>query len=89
MFFKLVGRYPPGALLELNTGKIVLSVRVSNDARRPIVEVLTDESGNKLEEVKMLDLSEIDSQTNDFKYKITRALNPQEIGEDLIPDKYR
>jgi HD-GYP domain-containing protein (c-di-GMP phosphodiesterase class II) len=89
MFFKLVGRYPPGALLELNTGEIVLSVRVSNDARRPIVEVLTDESGNKLEEVKMLDLSEIDSQTNDFKYKITRALNPQETGEDLIPDKYK
>ncbi len=89
MFFKLVGRYPPGVLLELNTGEIALSVRVSNDAKRPIVEVLTDESGNKLEEVKMLDLSEIDSQTNDFKYKITRALNPQEIGEDLIPDKYR
>lgn len=89
MFFKYIGVYPPGALLELNTGETVLSVKVSNDARRPIVEVLTDGSGNKLEEVKMLDLSEIDSQTNDFKYKITRAPNPQEIGEDLIPDKYR
>ncbi len=89
MFFKLFGRYPPGALIELNTGEIALSIKLSNDARRPIVEVLTDESGNKLEEVRMLDLSEIDSQTNDFKYKILKALNPQETDEDLIPDKYR
>ncbi len=87
-FFKLIGIYPPGSLLELTTGETALTLRVNPDIRRPIVEVLTDSSKNKLDQPKMADLSEIDSSIKDFKYNIAKVLIPQKI-MDIIPDKYK
>ncbi|MBM3252765.1 MAG: hypothetical protein FJZ16_00740 [Candidatus Omnitrophica bacterium] len=88
-FFKLVGIYPPGSLLELTTGEIALTVRVNPDIRRPIAEILTDGSKNRLEQPKMADLSEIDSLTKSFKYNISRTTNPKELSVDIIPQKYK
>lgn len=87
-FFNQVGIYPPGSLVELDSGEFAITIGINPDIRRPRVEVFLDKSMNKLEQTMIVDLSEQDLEAKGFKYNIVKEISPKEIAH-LIPDKYR
>ena len=80
-FFRVIGVYPPGSLVELDTGEIGIVVKENrSDKERPRVEILYDSSGVRLDNPYVTDLTE---KTDESKYlkSITRSIAPS--------DKYR
>lgn len=80
-FFRVIGVYPPGSLVELDTGEIGIVVKENrSDKERPRVEILYDLSGVRLDNSYVTDLTE---KTDEGKYlkSITRSIAPS--------DKYR
>ena len=66
-FFTLVGVYPPGTLVELDTKEIALVIQSSMmDRKRPQVELLYDSNGEKYEQPGIVNLLEKDKKG---KYK--------------------
>jgi len=60
-FVQLIGIYPPGALVKLDTGHLAVVVRVhALDPYRPQVKIVTDELGAKLHQPYELNLWEKD-----------------------------
>ncbi|MFC1569938.1 HD-GYP domain-containing protein, partial [bacterium] len=49
-FFSVIGIFPPGTLVEVDTGEVALVIQASVfDIRRPQVEILYDSNGNRYE----------------------------------------
>jgi HD-GYP domain-containing protein (c-di-GMP phosphodiesterase class II) len=85
-FFTLVGVYPPGTLVELNTKEVGLVIQASTiDIRRPQIEVLYDEKGEKYENPEIINLLEKDKK-GDFKWQIKRSIAPDDKFE--VPGKH-
>jgi HD-GYP domain-containing protein (c-di-GMP phosphodiesterase class II) len=64
MLIKLIGLYPIGSVVKLNTGEIARVVNINeNSPLRPVVQILMDSEGRNLSEAKILDLS-----TNQYIY---------------------
>ena len=85
-FFSLIGVYPPGTLVELDSGETALVIQTSAlDIRRPQVEILYDKNGKKYEEPSIVNLLEKDSKGK-FKWTIVRSVAPKENLQ--IPEKY-
>lgn len=85
-FFSLVGVFPPGTLVELDTGEVALVVQSSlMDKRRPRVEVLYGPDGVKYKDPRVINLLEKDDKGR-FKRDIVRSVTPMEKYE--IPEKY-
>jgi HD-GYP domain-containing protein (c-di-GMP phosphodiesterase class II) len=85
-FFALVGVYPPGTLVKLNTGEVALVIQASMmDIKRPQVEVLYDKEGKKYEEPQIINLLEKDDKGG-YKWSIEKSITPDEHYE--LPDKY-
>lgn len=76
-FVKLLGIYPVGSLVRLSTGELALVTRPgATDISRPLVRVLFDRSGRRLDEIVELDLMERDPATNLFRRSILMAVDP-------------
>jgi len=87
-FFNLIGVYPPGTLVELNTGEIGLVIKESAlDNKRPQLEILYDNKGGVLKEPYSFNLLEKDPKTGEFKKTILHSIIPTE--KFLVPEKYR
>ncbi|MGB3242175.1 MAG: HD domain-containing phosphohydrolase, partial [Candidatus Omnitrophota bacterium] len=85
-FFNLMGVYPPGTLVELDTKEIALVIQPSTlDIRRPQVEVLYDKNGNKYEEPAIINLMEKDKKEK-FKKSIIKSIAPMD--KFKMPEKY-
>ncbi len=85
-FFSLIGVYPPGTLVELDTGEIALVIQASMlDIKRPQVEILYDKKGDKLEEPRIVNLLEKD-QKGKYKWSIVRSISP--VDKFNLPEKY-
>ncbi|MDD5633801.1 MAG: HD domain-containing protein [Candidatus Omnitrophica bacterium] len=85
-FFSLVGIYPPGTLVELDTKEIALVIQSSMiDMKRPQLEVLYDAHGNKYGAPYIANLLEKDRQGK-YKWTIERSIIPCE--KFKIPEKY-
>lgn len=77
-FIKMLGIYPQGTLVKLNTGETAIVSRPNpNSPDQPIVRVIFDIFGNKIEEVRSFDLSEnpTDPETG-LKIAIVGTVNP-------------
>lgn len=77
-FFRTIGIYPPGSLVELDTGEIGIVVKENRlDKERPKVEILYGVSGEKLKDPYAADLSK---KTDDGKYikSILRSVAPSD-----------
>jgi len=86
-FFSLVGVYPPGTLVELNTGEMGLVVQQSTlDLKRPQIEVLYGTEGEKYEEPKIINLLEKDKKGK-YRWSIEKSIAPEDKFE--IPEKYK
>ena len=74
----MMGTYPVGTLVLLNTAEIGIVYENSAEAvnfHRPKIKLITDEKGNKIDG-KVADLSEIDDQTKSYKRSISKTLEP-------------
>ena len=84
-FVNLMGPFPIGSLVALNTGEIGIVFEVNADPKlilRPSVKLITDAAGNKIDG-DVADLAEQDPATGRFVRTISRALNPQEYGVEV------
>jgi len=85
-FFSVLGVYPPGTLVELDTKEVALVIQSSMlDVKRPQVEILYDETGEKYKEPKIVNLVEKDKR-GQFKRSIVKSISP--IDRFHPPDKY-
>jgi len=77
-FFRIIGVYPVGTLVEIDNGKIAVVTKPNHSFfDRPTVEVYYEKSGTKIEKPFELDLSEKDSAGN-FKFSIVGSVVPTE-----------
>ena len=78
--------YPHGTLVELDSKEIALVIQGSAlDIRRPQVEILYDDKGEKYQMPRVVNLLEKDKKGK-FKWTIVKSLAPLEKLE--IPEKY-
>ena len=84
-FFSIMGIFPPGVLVELTTKEVGLVIQPSVlDIRRPQVEILYDDEGNKYDEPYIVNLMEKDK-NGVFKRSIVKTISPFKF---QIPSKY-
>lgn len=74
-FFSVIGVYPPGTLVELDTGETALVIQ-SNimDMKRPQVEILYKSTGEKYEDPKIVNLFDKDKRGK-FKRSIVKSIS--------------
>lgn len=82
IFIEMMGIYPVGSLLVLDTKEVALSARTPEDADsgRPIVCILSRGRDNKIRKSKFVDLSDRNPQTGDFLRNITECFHPSVFG---------
>jgi putative nucleotidyltransferase with HDIG domain len=83
-FVQLVGIYPAGNLVRLNTGEIAVVLRVhASDPYRPRVRVLMDPDGGRLELPRDVNLWEADPDSG-AAATVIRPLNPADYAIDAL-----
>lgn len=82
IFIEMMGIYPVGSLLVLDTKEVALSARTPEDADsgRPIVCILSRGRDNKIRKSKYVDLSDRDSQSGEFVRNIIECYHPSVFG---------
>ena len=86
-FFGLIGVYPPGTIVSMDTGEIGMVVSPSIfDKRRPKVELLYNREGDMDYSGKTINLLERDDESGNFKRTILHSLIPTE--KINVPNKY-
>ncbi|MBD3218070.1 MAG: HD domain-containing protein [candidate division Zixibacteria bacterium] len=79
----IIGIYPVGSLLLLDTGELALVVRNNiDDLFRPDVKILADTVGKK-EHPPVVQLTEYDRQNDKFKRNIVHLVDPEKYGIDI------
>ena len=77
-FFSVIGVFPPGTLVELDSGEIGLVVQSSVfDIRRPQVEILYNNQGERYQNPQIVNLVEKDRR-GQYKRSIVRSISPRE-----------
>jgi len=77
-FFSVLGVYPPGTLVELNTREVAMVIQASMlDIRRPQVEILYNDKGEKLKEPFIVNLVE-KNKKGQFKRSIVKSISPMD-----------
>lgn len=79
VFIDMIGFYPVGSLVLLNTGEtgIVFETNPDPSARlQPKIKIISDSQGNKLDG-PLIDLTDVDPETNLPSRFIVKSLNPE------------
>lgn len=87
IFMEMIGTYPPGSFARLDTNEYAMVYDTSKDDKRPIVKIVIDDKGNKLETAQITDLRIKDTTTGKYQRSIVQILNPSSMGikiEDYI-----
>lgn len=77
VFINLMGAFPVGTLVLLNTGEIGIVFEINMEpgfTNRPKVKIIADENGNKVDG-ELVDLTETDPQTKNYKRTIVKSLD--------------
>ena len=84
-FIGMMGIFPPGTAVELDTGEIgmVESVNKKN-LLRPNVKILRGKDGEELEEDFVVDLDEKDERSGDYVRSVVRTLEAEAAGIDKL-----
>lgn len=83
-FINMLGRYPLGTLVLLDTGEVGVVYLSSNEPgaeARPIVRLLLDEHGGPVMGSVLLNLQ--DRIGESFKHTVVRTLDPKDLGIDV------
>ena len=78
VFANMIGVYPIGSLVVLHTGEWGIVTEINTDMAymtRPKVKIIADKDGNKIDG-GIVDLVEKDPETDKFKKKIVKTLDP-------------
>lgn len=78
-FVKMMGIYPVGSLVALNTGELGIVVENNPETMlllRPKVKLIADASGNKIDG-DILDLSKAEPGTNTYTRTVVKSLDPE------------
>jgi len=89
IFVNMMGAYPVGSMVLLNTGEICIVFESNQDPSfllQPTVKVISDQDGNRIEG-ELVDLSIKDSETQRFKRTIVKTLDPTKYDIN-IPDYF-
>jgi HD-GYP domain-containing protein (c-di-GMP phosphodiesterase class II) len=81
-FVKMMGVYPVGSLVALDTGELALVVENNPEAAfllRPRVKLITDSEGNK-KDGEIVDLSEAAAGSPSYSRTVVKALDPLRYG---------
>ena len=83
VFINVVGAYPVGTLVFLNTGELGIVFKInSDDLARPVVRLIADRQGAK-ESPLEVDLSKTDPTTGEYPRSIVQTLDPSIYKIDL------
>ena len=87
-FMQMVGVYPPGTIVRLDTGEVGIVDRTNpRDALRPRLKIILSDSGLKKANPETVELTEKDRVTGAFKRCITGSVaDPAELG--IVPQDY-
>jgi len=89
VFANLIGQFPVGTLVALNTGEVGIVVETNPEEAyllRPKVKLITDNEKNKIDG-EIVDLTEKDAESGQFKRTIVNTLNPEKYDVN-IPDYF-
>ncbi len=88
VFVNMLGAYPVGTLLELDTGEmgLVTGSADSSDVTCPQVVLLTPDGKGGFKHGETISLAERDPQTGNFRRKIAKTFHPNAYG--IQPAKY-
>jgi putative nucleotidyltransferase with HDIG domain len=79
-FVQSVGIYPPGSVVELNTGHLAVVMEVTNRSLlAPLIKVVSDPNGQLYSRTKLVDLSK---PAENQGWTINRVVPPSEAGFD-------
>jgi len=81
-FVQMMGVFPVGSVVLLNTGEIGLVTAVNQELKfllRPKVKIIVDLAGNKIDG-ELVDLTEIDVESRKYKRTIVKEINPDDYG---------
>ncbi len=84
-FTDMIGAYPVGSLVALDSGEIGIVFEANAHSAfnlRPKVKIISDKQGKKIDG-RIVDLTDIDSQTRRFRRTILKALDPEKYGVDV------
>ncbi len=88
-FVKLVGIYPVGSLVRLNTRELAVVLRPQEEPTRPLVRLVAGADGALVENGAEIDLMEKNPLTNDYTRSILLAVDPTtkniDVGRFLTP----
>lgn len=83
LFLNLIGCYPVGCLVELDSGEIGLVQEVNRfSLLRPKVKILINEEGSSAKE-EIVDLTELNPATDEPRRSVVRALDPYKYNIDI------
>ena len=83
-FAQLMGLYPPGNMVRLDTGHVGVVIRTfAPDPRRPRVRVIIDAAGHRLTRPFDVNLWEVDSETTGPR-TISTPVDPKDFGVDPL-----
>ncbi|MGB2930440.1 MAG: HD-GYP domain-containing protein, partial [Desulfobacterales bacterium] len=82
MFINMLGVYPIGSLLELDTGELglVTDTDTTFDGARPMVVLLAPDGNGSYAKVGVADLAERDAQSGAFRRNIVKSIHPSTRG---------
>ncbi len=82
VFFNMLGVFPVGTLLELDTGEIGLAMETPEEAMqdRPMVLILVSDGKDGFRKGKPVNLAERDTHTGLFRRNIVKSRHPESYG---------
>lgn len=83
-FIEILGVFPTGSFVRLDSNEIALVTKQnSDDIESPIVKIVTDRDGNKLDNVIVTDLRELDPASGKKLKAVVSAVDPTFIGLNI------
>jgi HD-GYP domain-containing protein (c-di-GMP phosphodiesterase class II) len=82
VFINMLGVYPVGTLLRLDTGEtgLVMDIPEESDPARPMVLLLLSDGKGGAKKGKVIDLSERDPKSGKFRRNVKKTYNPSTFG---------
>ena len=82
VFINILGQYPVGTLLKLDTGELALVISSTNQKmnRKPLVSLMKKTADGTYQKGKTIDLEERDGETGDYAIKIIDTYHPSTFG---------
>jgi HD-GYP domain-containing protein (c-di-GMP phosphodiesterase class II) len=83
-FIRLVGIYPVGTLVRVSSGELAVVMKPNpTDSSRPMVRVLFDETGRRVDPALDVDTAERDPASGQFRRNIVMAVDPASKNFDV------